>query len=106
MSKSQNMCYCLNSPQFVSCSQQAVIMYRADFWYLLCIIFQFLITFVFLIYTGEAKGQTRSGKRTSRCSLTQECITWFGLGVLYPCLSVYLSVKKKRADLVKAVNCV
>lgn len=37
MSKSQNMCYCLNSPQFVSCSQQAVIMYHADLWYLLCI---------------------------------------------------------------------
>lgn len=38
MSKSQSMCYCLHSPQFLSCSQQAVIMYHADFSSLLCII--------------------------------------------------------------------
>lgn len=79
MSKSQNMCYCLNSPQFVSCSQQAVIMYHeiCGIYYALL---QFLMSFVFLIYTGEAKGQTRSGRRALKCSFNRECITWFGLG--------------------------
>lgn len=66
-------------------------MFHADFWYLLSIILVFMI-FVFLICTGETKEQTRSGKRALSCSFTQECITWLGLGVLYPCLSVYLSV--------------
>lgn len=97
MSKSQNMCYCLNSPQFVSCLQQTVIMYHADFQYLLCIIsvsYDFCLPY--LHRGSESANQIRKKSFEMQLSSRMHYLVW--PWVLYPCLSVYLSVKKKRGS--------